>query len=134
MLSVEALGNAGGLLERHPAHGQRELRPAAVLQVPPGGRPAEDRRATRPPPGRFVTTLYTLRTSYSFNTNMFLDALVQYDADRQLFNANVRFNFIHRPLSDLYVVYNEQQLRQPGEPVPAGRAVIVKFTRSVAFV
>lgn len=64
---------------------------------------------------------------------MFLDALVQYDAGRQLFNANVRFNFIHHPLSDLYVVYNEQQLRQPGEPVPAGRAVIVKFTRSVAF-
>ena len=48
-------------------------------------------------------------------------------------HANVRFNFIHRPLSDFFVVYNEQQLRQPGEPVPAGRAVIVKFTRSVAF-
>jgi hypothetical protein len=80
----------------------------------------------------FVTTLYTARTSYSFSTNMFLDALVQYDADQRTFNANVRFNFIHRPLSDVYVVYNEQRISRSGEPLP-GRAVILKVTRSVAF-
>ena len=59
------------------------------------------------PVGSFTTNFWTIRPSYSFTTNMFLDALLQYLSDRQQFNANVRFNLIHHPLSDLYVVYNE---------------------------
>jgi hypothetical protein len=131
--SLEALGKAGGLWSgtQRTVNASFVLRPSFRFRLAAGLQRTDARLDL--PTIEFVTTLYTLRTSYSFNTNMFLDALVQYDADRQLFNANVRFNFIHRPLSDLYVVYNEQQLRQPGEPVPAGRALIVKFTRSVAF-
>jgi hypothetical protein len=84
------------------------------------------------PGGEFVKTVWTLRANYSFTTSMYVDSLVQYDADLRRFNANIRFNFIHHPLSDLFVVYNEQQFRDdPG--VPAGRSVIVKFTRMVAF-
>jgi hypothetical protein len=86
----------------------------------------------RIPDGEFVKAVWTMRTNYSFTTNMYLDSLVQYDADERLFNANIRFNFIHHALSDLFVVYNEQQFRDAVD-VPAGRSVIVKFTRMVAF-
>jgi hypothetical protein len=80
----------------------------------------------------FVTAIWTSRTNYSFNTNMFLDALLQYDIDQDLFNANVRFNLIHHPLSDLYVVYNEQKFTTD-HTTNAGRGVIVKFTQMFSF-
>ncbi len=80
----------------------------------------------------FVTSIWTLRTNYSFNTNMFLDALLQYDRARERINSNVRFNLIHHPLSDLFVVYNEQRF-VTDEPIIPGRAVIVKFTQMMTF-
>lgn len=80
----------------------------------------------------FVQSLLTVRSAYSFNRNMFLDALIQYDYDQKVRNMNVRFNFIHRPLSDLYVVYNEQAFSTPEAPA-AGRSLIVKFTRMMSF-
>jgi hypothetical protein len=76
-------------------------------------------------PGQeFGREIWTLRGNYSFNTNMFVDALAQYDAVADRLSANLRFNLIHRPLSNLYVVLNEQQ--------PRGRSVILKFTRMLA--
>jgi hypothetical protein len=86
----------------------------------------------RTPVAAFVTNLVQARTAYSFSTNMFLDSLLQYNTDVKQFNANVRFNFIHRPLSDLFVVYNEQQFTERPEVAP-GRAVILKYTHMVAF-
>jgi hypothetical protein len=84
------------------------------------------------PKSDFVTNVITVRPNYSFNPNMFLDALLQYSENLDQFNANVRFNLIHRPLSDLFVVYNEQRFVEPGSP-PAGRGFIVKFTQMMAF-
>ncbi len=80
----------------------------------------------------FVTSLWTVRTNYSFTTNMFLDSLLQYDLDQRLVNTNVRFNFIHRPLSDFFIVYNEERFMTDAARMP-GRAVIVKFTRMDVF-
>ena len=80
----------------------------------------------------FVNNLTTVRTSYSFTTNMFVDALSQYDATSKQFNANVRFNLIHHPLSDLFIVYNDQRILMPDAPI-AGRGIIVKFTQMVSF-
>jgi hypothetical protein len=85
------------------------------------------------PVSEFVTSLWTARANYSFATNAFLDSLIQYDAARRLFNANIRFNYTYRPLSDLFIVYNEQRYATPENPVPAGRGLIVKFTRMFAF-
>jgi hypothetical protein len=85
----------------------------------------------RVPPAGFASTLVTLRTNYSFNTRMFLDSLIQYTTDLKQFSANVRFNLIHHPLSDLFIVYNEQQFTD--RDVPAGRGLIVKYTHMLAF-
>ena len=81
---------------------------------------------------RFTNSLTTVKTSYSFTTNMFIDALSQYDAVSRQFNANVRFNLIHHPLSDLFIVYNDQRILTPDAPV-AGRGIIVKFTQMMSF-
>jgi hypothetical protein len=86
----------------------------------------------RTPAAGFTTNLVTARTTYSFSTSMFLDSLLQYNTDVKQFNANVRFNLIHRPLSDLFVVYNEQQFTDRPDVV-AGRAVILKYTHMLSF-
>ena len=84
------------------------------------------------PQQEFTATVWTGRANYSFSTKMFLDALTQYDQATKLFNANVRFNLIHRPLSDLFIVFNEQRFTTPDAP-SAGRSVVVKFTQMMAF-
>jgi hypothetical protein len=44
----------------------------------------------------------------------------------------VRFNLIHHPLSDLFIVYNDQRFLTADAPV-AGRSVAVKFTQMLSF-
>ena len=83
------------------------------------------------PAAGFTTSLATLRTGYSFSTNMFLDSLLQYRNDVHQFSANVRFNLIHRPLSDFFIVYNESQFTDVSQT--AGRGLVVKYTQMFAF-
>ena len=84
------------------------------------------------PDASFVRTLWTVRTNYSFNPDMFVDALIQYDPAYDVFNSNVRFNLIHAPLSDLYLVWNEQRFTT-GDGTPPGRSLTLKMTRMFAF-
>jgi len=84
------------------------------------------------PDAAFTTSFWTMRANYSFNRNMFFDALVQYDAAQDLFNSNVRFKLIHHALSDLFVVWNEQRFFT-GENIRPGRSFQVKVTQMVAF-
>lgn len=84
------------------------------------------------PNADFETTLWTVRTNYSATTNMFVDALAQYDPHAHQLNANVRFNLIHHPLSDLFVVFNEQKITMPDAPA-TGFSVILKYTQMFAF-
>ncbi|MGQ0736763.1 MAG: DUF5916 domain-containing protein [Acidobacteriota bacterium] len=83
------------------------------------------------PKTSFTSRLVNMRGGYSFSSNMFLDSLVQYRTDLRQFSANVRFNLIHRPLSDFFVVYNELQFAD--DTRPAGRGLIVKYTQMLAF-
>lgn len=83
------------------------------------------------PSAQFTTTLVNLRTGYSFSTNMFLDTLLQYRNDVKQFSANVRFNLIHRPLSDFFIVYNESQFTDTTQS--AGRGLVVKYTQMFSF-
>lgn len=84
------------------------------------------------PNASFDALLYTARANYSFTTNMFFDALAQYDPRSHQLNANLRFNLIHHPLSDLFVVLNEQRITTPYAPA-MGFGVIVKYTQMFAF-
>jgi hypothetical protein len=83
------------------------------------------------PMGAYVSKLLTTRVNYNFNTKMFLNALVQYNSDNRQWTSNVRFNIIHRPLSDFFLVYNERRDERTGQMLT--RAVIAKMTYLVAF-
>lgn len=83
------------------------------------------------PAGSYTTTLITSRLLYSYSTRMFVNALVQYNSDARLWSSNVRFNVIHRPLSDLYIVYNDRRDSRTNDLID--RAVVAKITYMVAF-
>jgi hypothetical protein len=81
--------------------------------------------------GSFVSKLLTTRVNYNFNTKMFFNALVQYNTDNQQWTSNLRFNLIHRPLSDFFLVYNERRDDRTGDLI--SRAVIAKMTYMMVF-
>jgi hypothetical protein len=81
--------------------------------------------------GSFVSKLLTTRVNYNFNTKMFVNALVQFNSDNHQWTSNLRFNIIHRPLSDFFLVYNEGRDERTGQML--SRAVIAKMTYLVAF-
>jgi hypothetical protein len=83
------------------------------------------------PQGAFTTTLVTGRVNYFLNTKVFLNALLQYNTDARQWSSNVRFNVIHRPLSDIFLVYNERRNSQTGEMLD--RALVAKITYLIAF-
>ncbi len=57
---------------------------------------------------------------------MFLKALIQYNSEANEMVSNIRYNFMHKPLSDLYIVYNERRDMDTSEVID--RAITVKFT------
>jgi hypothetical protein len=79
----------------------------------------------------FTTDLLQLRLDTSFSTRMFLNAFVQYNGVTRDVSSNVRFDFIHHPLSDLFVVYNET--RPTGTGLPPSRSLTVKLTHLLSF-
>lgn len=78
----------------------------------------------------YVSTLVATRINYNFNTRMFLNALVQYTTDTRQLSSNIRFNLIHRPLSDFFFVYNERHDRRLG--IRQDRSLIAKLTYMLA--
>jgi hypothetical protein len=81
--------------------------------------------------GAFVSKLVTSRVNYNFNTHMFVNALLQYNTDSRQWSSNLRFNIIHRPLSDFFLVYNERRDERSGDLI--NRALVAKMTYLVAF-
>jgi hypothetical protein len=83
------------------------------------------------PGGSFSTSLVGTRVLYGFSPRFFLNAFVQYNADTHLVSSNIRFDFIHHPQSDLYLVYNDSRNTLTGQF--RERAFIVKFTNLFSF-
>ena len=83
------------------------------------------------PNGEFTTQLLGARMLYGFSPRAFFNAFVQYNADTHQVSSNLRFNFTHHPLSDIYVVYNDRRDTTGGELVE--RAFIVKVTNLFNF-
>jgi hypothetical protein len=81
--------------------------------------------------GAFVSKLVSSRVNYNFNTKMFVNALLQYNTDSRQLSSNLRFNIIHRPLSDFFLVYNERRDERSGDLLD--RAIVAKMTYMMAF-
>ena len=82
------------------------------------------------PSGDFSTDLVGARLQFSFNTRMFLNGLIQYNSEAKEINSNIRFNLIHKPLSDFFVIYNE---RRSTTGAVQERALIAKLTYTFSY-
>ena len=79
------------------------------------------------PNGSFTGNLLGMRADWSVTPRMFLNAFVQYNGETDTWLTNVRYNFIHRPLSDIYVVWNETR-----SATITRRALLLKYTHMIA--
>ncbi len=83
------------------------------------------------PNGSFAANIVGARFTYAFTSRAFLNTFLQYNADAHEFSSNIRFNIIHRPLSDLYLVYNDRRNTASGQVME--RAFTVKLTNLFNF-
>ncbi len=95
---------------------------------------ALSRNDVKTPYGDFVSNLSILRVDYALSPRATVRSLTQYNSLTHEVSNNVRFNFIYRPGSDLYIVYND--LQQTGLPQdvfePSDRQIVVKMTYLLA--
>jgi hypothetical protein len=78
------------------------------------------------PWGKFVVNLSILRLDYALSPRMTIRSLSQYNSLTKQLTASVRYNFIYRPGSDLYVVYDEYQADTSGRPQVRNRQFVIK--------
>jgi hypothetical protein len=76
--------------------------------------------------GAFLDDVAAFRLDWSLSTRMFVNAFVQYNGSRDAWLSNVRFNLIHRPLSDVFLVWNEEW-----GGGSSSRGVILKYTYAI---
>ena len=90
-----------------------------------------DRNQVHLPNGAFTTELVGAKLIYGFSPRAFLNAFLQYNTDTHLVSTNIRFDLIHRPLSDVYIVYNDTRDTAAGQI--RERAFILKMTNLFNF-
>ena len=82
--------------------------------------------------------LARVRLRLALDTRLSLHAFLQYDSVSDVASVNARFRFAIRDGSDLWVVYNEamnthRYAQVPIPPTSRGRAVMVKYTHTLAW-
>ena len=81
--------------------------------------------------GGFTTDLIGARAAVAFSPKMFIQAFVQYNTAAETVSTNVRYRFIHHPLSDFFVVYTE--VRPTEGDAEKLRNVSLKLTHQLSF-
>jgi hypothetical protein len=84
------------------------------------------------PWGAFVVNLGILRLDYTLSPTMAVRSLSQYNSSTRQFSTSVRYNFVFRPGSDLYVVYDGLQGSLPGRPELRNQQLVIKMTYLVS--
>ena len=79
------------------------------------------------PGGEFEVNLGTLRVDYTVSPRMTVRSLLQYNSSTNEMSTSIRFNWIYRPGSDLYVVYNDLRAALTAD-IPRDRQLVVKWT------
>lgn len=82
-------------------------------------------------PSSVTADILALRTGYSYSRSLFGRASLQYNSLTRQLVSNFRLNFIHAPLSDLFVVVAERRDLDSG--VVLERALTLKVTRLLVF-
>jgi hypothetical protein len=81
------------------------------------------------PNGSFDVNLARMRLSYSFSPRLSIQGLLQYDDQKDLLAANLRFAWLQSANTGLYLVYGEVDDRRIGAIGPPRREFIVKYSR-----
>jgi hypothetical protein len=79
----------------------------------------------------FSVDLLGTRINYAYSTRLFASAFVQYNAAADEIVTNLRFNFIHSPLSDLFLVYRER--RDVNGGALTDQVLTIKLTKLFSF-
>ena len=79
--------------------------------------------------------LFRARMQFGYNTRTFLSSFVQYNRVERELLTNVRFNLIHAPLSDIFLVFSERRrtAAAAGGTAVIDRGFTFKVTRLVQF-
>ncbi len=86
------------------------------------------------PYGSFVNNLVPIKANYSFTTLMSLSALMQYNSQTGQFSSNIRYAWLNRSGTGLFVVFNDRRDLLSSTAIDTlGRSFIVKYTRLVDF-
>ena len=80
------------------------------------------------PSGEFTANLVSLKGTYSFSTRFSTNLLVQYNSLDEYFSTNLRVNFIHRPGSDLFLVFTEERGVDGDLWEVSNRGLVMKLT------
>jgi len=80
------------------------------------------------PWGAFVVNLSILRLDFAISPRQTVRTLSQYNSLTSQLSTSIRYNFIYRPGSDVYVVYDELQADQLGRPTMRNRQFVIKTT------
>jgi hypothetical protein len=83
------------------------------------------------PAGESTTDLVGARFIYGFSPKSFINAFLQYNSETHEVSTNIRYNITYRPLSDIYLVYNDRRSTLGNELLE--RAFIVKVTNLFNF-
>ena len=84
-------------------------------------------------PGQVSTTadVYGAKLDLFFSTTLLTSAFVQYNEASEEMVTNLRFRWIHAPLSDLYIVLTER--RDTAANTVLDRFLTAKFTKLLSF-
>lgn len=80
------------------------------------------------PQGDFKTRVGRLRLSYSFTPQIALEALLQYNNVDDLFSTNLRFSWLRKANTGLFVVFNNIKGYDRFTGEQPNRSLIVKYT------
>ncbi len=77
------------------------------------------------PVGNFTANILRSQISYAFTPTIYLQGLIQHNTSDKLWAANIRFGWLQRANTGLFVVYNHN-LQDGG---PLNNSFIIKYTR-----
>lgn len=80
------------------------------------------------PYGNFLVNLAIMRLNMALSPRMTLRSLTQFNSSTDQLSTSVRFNYIYRPGSDIFLVYNDLRSDFPGALPIKNRELLVKMT------
>ena len=104
--------STGGFYGGHLNSGEVKLavKPSTFLSLELG----LERNSGRLPAGRFVQQLLSTRLQVNVSPDLQVASFLQYDNESRGFGSNTRLRWTFHPLGELFVVYNHNLLRNPG--------------------